>query len=96
MTQRLSQSTLDAIWGMVADNPKATNVEIARIVGCSQYAVWNVRTHVITESRQRRYTHQDKLQPRIKPKHIKAEQFSDDWWKENDAAFRAAMLEAAE
>lgn len=96
MTRRLSQSTIDAIWGMVADNPKVTHVEIARVVGCSQYAVWNVRTHAITESRQRVYTHQDKMLPRIKPRHIKAEQFSDEWWKENDAAFRAAMLEAAE
>lgn len=92
----VTQSTLDAIWGVVDNNPSVHHTAVAKQIGCSTYLVWKVRAGGIRTAHSRPYVSPNKNTAQVKPKHIKAEQFTDEWWQQNDQAFRAAMMEAAE
>lgn len=102
MAKPLTQAQLDAIWRAIDANPDAYNREIARRVGLSVVTVWKVRREgQRVAHEQRTFTSSSGLwvAPKVKPKHVKSEQFSRAWWDENDRAFcdaMGALMEAAE
>lgn len=100
MAKPLTQSKIDAIWRTIEAHPDWIAREIAVAVGVSAASVWKVRRDNIREAPiPRQYTTNGTglwNAPQVKPKHVTAAQFSDQWWDQNDRAFRAAMSELVE
>lgn len=96
MAKPLTQEQLDAIWKRIDAEPGRSSVDIAREVGLGQATVRNVRFHgrrVAAEP----YSVETAihLPPKVKPKHVRSEMCSPDWWRENDEGSRRLMQRLA-
>jgi hypothetical protein len=96
MAKPLTQEQLDAIWKRIDAEPGRSSVDIAREVGLGQATVRNVRFHgrrVAAEP----YSVETAihLPPKVKPKHVRSEMCSADWWAENDQGSRRLLARLA-
>lgn len=96
MAKPLTQDQLDAIWELIDAEPTRSSVDIAREVGLGQATVRNVRFHGRRTAKEP-YSVETAihLPPKVKPRHVRSEMCSADWWRENDEGSRRLMQRLA-
>lgn len=96
MARPLTQDQLDAIWREIDAGPTRPSHEIAAAVGLAAPTVRHVRQHNRRIAKPA-YTFAGALHvaPKIKPKHVRSEIGSAEWWAENDLGSRRLMQRMA-
>lgn len=95
MARPLSQEQLDAIWQRIDAAPERSSVEIAAEVGLSQATVRHVRQRGRRMAKPYLPVNDFSAAPKVKPRHVRSEMCSADWWRENDEGSRRLMQRLA-
>lgn len=95
MARPLTQDQLDAIWQRIDAAPGRSSVEIAAEVGLSQATVRLVRFHGRREAKPYQAVNEISAAPKVKPRHVRSEMCSADWWAENDQGSRRLLARLA-
>lgn len=94
MPRALTQAQIDKVWEMIDADPTTGTDVIAEKAGVCRQMVWQLRKRgKRVAGRVGSISTGLWAAPRVKPRHVTAEQFSAEWWSQNDLGSKRLLME---